>query len=223
MFCLKGSGSLQVAAPRHTYPLSNIATLVGLHNNRQMKLNITSTYTATDLVPISIARAHVRALDDTEDNLLDYYLQAAIDYLGQQTNRVLGTATAVAYIDLDEVDEVVKFHGLNDVTAITVEYLNDQGAYAALDASEYTENLAYPCSLDLTDAYPADLSSDTDNLFKVTISCGAALSTLPRQYVQAALLLVGHYYNQREAEVIGQITSELKEGVRRLVMSARQF
>ena len=56
-------------------------------------------------------------LDDSEDTLLGYYLDTAIDYLAQQTNRVLGTATATLVLDKDAASEVVSLHGLNDVTA----------------------------------------------------------------------------------------------------------
>ena len=188
-----------------------------------MKIDITSTYTATDLLPMEIIRMHVRALDDSEDTLLGYYLEAAIDYLAQQTNRVLGSATATVVLDKDAASEVVSLHGLNDVTAVTVEYLKTDNTYAALDASEYVAHLAYPATVDLTDALPSDLNENGDDCYRITVTCGKALTGLPKQYHQAALLLVGHYYNQREAEVIGQITSELKEGVRRLIMSARQF
>ena len=188
-----------------------------------MKIDITSTYTATDLLPMDIVRMHVRALDDSEDGILGYYLEAAIDYLAQQTNRILGSATATVVLDKDAASEVVSLHGLNDATSVTVEYLKTDNTYAALDAAEYVAHLAYPTTVDLTDATPSDINEKGDDVFRITANCGAALSSLPKQYHQAALLLVGHYYNQREAEVIGQITTELKEGVRRLVMSARQF
>ncbi len=188
-----------------------------------MKIDITSTYTATDLLPMEIIRMHVRALDDSEDTLLGYYLDAAISYLAQQTNRVLGNATATVVLDKDAASEVVALHGMNDVTAVTVEYLTTGNTYATLDTSDYSVHTAYPATVDLTEALPSDLNDKGDDCYRITVTCGKALADLPKQYHQAALLLVGHYYNQREAEVIGQITSELKEGVRRLIMSARQF
>lgn len=188
-----------------------------------MKIDITSTYTATDLLPMEIIRMHVRALDDSEDTLLAYYLDTAIDYLAQQTNRVLGSATASVVLDRDEASEVVRLHGLNDASALTVEYLKSDNTYATLDVANYSTQLAYPLTLDLTEALPSDISENDEDLYRVSVTCGAPLSGLTKQYTQAALLLVGHYYNQRETEVIGQITSELKEGVRRLIMSARQF
>jgi hypothetical protein len=48
-------------------------------------------------------------------------------------------------------------------------------------------------------------------------------SQAPLQVLEAILLLVGHYYNQREAEHIGGITSTVKEGVDRLLISAKKY
>ena len=63
----------------------------------------------------------------------------------------------------------------------------------------------------------------TKGFVKIECDAGKALDSLPKQYKQAALLLVGHYYNMREAEAVGGITMELKEGVQRLMASARLY
>lgn len=169
---------------------------------------------------------HVRALDESEDQLLQYYLEAAIDYLAQQTNRLLGTTAVTVVLDRDEASELVNLQGINDIQTLPtppiVEYLKDDGTYEAVPKRTWRLTPTYPASLDLTNVEVEDNGIDQD-LYRVTFTAGTALGDLPKQYHQAALLLVGHYYNQREAEVIGQITSELKEGVRRLIMSARQF
>jgi hypothetical protein len=97
---------------------------------------------------------------------------------------------------------------------------------------DYIEDLEY---LYLYDRYPVhinvsdligkvtDPSEFNTDFIQLTFTAGTELSALPKQYKQAALLLVGHYYNMREAENIGGITTELKEGVRRLIQSVRQF
>lgn len=59
--------------------------------------------------------------------------------------------------------------------------------------------------------------------FRVTIEGGQPLTSVPRAYRQAALLLVGHYDTQREAEFTGGITTEIKEGVNRLLASVRSY
>lgn len=186
-----------------------------------MKIITAASYTATDLVSLDIVRAHVRALDDSEDALLTIYLEAAIDYLAQATNRQLGTVTTSVYVSRDEASEVISLSGFNNIQNLTVSEGDRSGTYTALTGSDYTASTVYPGTVDLTDHEP---DSDRDEeLYLISFTSGVSLSRAPKQYVQAALLLVGHYYNQREAEVIGQITSELKEGVRRLIMSARQF
>ena len=83
----------------------------------------------------------------------------------------------------------------------------------------------YPIYLDISKlcTLPEDASSYDEDYVEVVVGAGTPYGELPRQYGQAALLLVGHYYNMREAENIGGITSEVKEGVHRLIQSVRQY
>lgn len=57
----------------------------------------------------------------------------------------------------------------------------------------------------------------------IKLEGGIELTTAPRAYRQAMLLLVGHYDTQREAEYVGGITSEIKEGVQRLLQSQMSY
>ena len=87
---------------------------------------------------------------------------------------------------------------------------------------------SYPIWIDIHEGCEqqdvVDNGADYDRDFwKLHLTAGTAFLNLPKQYKQAALLLVGHYYNMREAENIGGITTELKEGVRRLISSVRQY
>ena len=52
---------------------------------------------------------------------------------------------------------------------------------------------------------------------------GDNVKDLPRQYRQAMLLLVGHYDSQREAEYVGGLTTEIKEGVQRLLATVKVY
>ena len=96
------------------------------------------------------------------------------------------------------------------------------------DFDNHIDTDAYPIHLDLSNGLSHDQvsSNGTDyntNFWKMTLVAGLPLASLPAQYKQAALLLIGHYYNMREAEAIGGITMELKEGVQRLMSSARLY
>ena len=186
-----------------------------------------------------LLRNHVRAIDDSDDDLIKIYLDAALDYMQSLTDRLLGVHDVTVLVDYDELEHRIELTGINDITSTipTVKYRKEDGSYStdiiAGDASDHISDLKY---LMITDAYPPyfyfdnlrDKISDVDSEFtkgivKIEFDAGVALDSVPKQYKQAALLLVGHYYNMREAEAIGGITMELKEGVQRLMASARQY
>lgn len=188
---------------------------------------------------MALMRNHVRAIDNSDDDLLKVYLDAALDYMQSLTDRLLGSHTVVALVDYDELKYRIELTGVNDITTdgITVKYRKEDGTFSGDITSDsdgdYISDLKY---LIVDDIYPPyiyfenlqDKVSATDSEFvkgyvKLEMTAGKDLASLPRQYKQAALLLVGHYYNQREAENIGGIVMEVKEGVHRLMQSVRQF
>ena len=54
-------------------------------------------------------------------------------------------------------------------------------------------------------------------IFKIKYQVGESATSVKRQFKQAALLLIGHYDAQREAEYFGGISTEVKEGVNRIL------
>ena len=308
----------------------------------------------------AILRNHVRAIDETEDDLLLIYLEAALDYMEQLTNRILGESDVIVYLDAEDLKRPFTLPKINDVTSfykleyrrkdlddsisflenykmfeadyeddINSEYItglsqkhfaleedgsnnialflnfndisdlgtvnvafqkrdsegeyqtisNIGGLYTIADLSLSTQIMSrdaqpprvptewpkgmyrvragvnateeggtdnylyftihdgtdfdnviitdrYPCYMDLREyksAIGEDCSTHGEDFARAYITAGTDLMAVPKQYKQAALLLVGHYYNQREAENIGGITMEVKEGVHRLLQSVRHY
>ncbi len=100
--------------------------------------------------------------------------------------------------------------------------------YEVTDGMDFDNRIIttrYPIHIDIRKGVDLldDAADEQEDFWKLTFKAGTDFMSLPKQYKQAALLLVGHYYNMREAENIGGITTELKEGVRRLIQSVRQF
>lgn len=188
------------------------------------KIVRSGTVVATDLVPVASLRKHVRALDDTDDDLLEDYLYAALDYVQHQTNRILGTSTVTLILDREDIENTRYFHGVNDIVSVdSVEYLDNLASYQTLDTSIYALHTDYPASFTLVDDLPTDAEDDYDeSLIKITLTAGASLATLPRQYKMAVYLLVGHWYMNREEVVIGTVNSQLKMGVENLLSSVTQ-
>jgi hypothetical protein len=204
----------------------------------------TTLFAAAEADALTLLRDHVRAIDDSEDDLIKLYLDAAIDYMQELSDRLLGAHDVVVTLDLAEVNDyhgivIPKCQAINDDLQISYrkkdntfsnDVLSDQ--INSEDNEDYLADFEYIWN---RDRYPAlinlrnlsgeikESSKFNEDFVKLTFTAGTALSALPRQYKQAALLLVGHYYNMREAENIGGITTELKEGVRRLIQSVRQF
>jgi len=333
----------------------------------------TTLFHATEANALTLMRDHVRAIDDSEDDLLKLYLGAAIDYMQELTGRLLGEHDVTLYIDRDEskklftapIDSAISVKALyyraedpdetepfatsyelitRDAINTTEDYIfgdDDDwknGLIYKVGGSNFDQNVVVPVKVNVIDTdlgdgniddvgftlkqkqpdgtfkagvtnsdtgfsvgglsvdengtenyvigrlyagiyrieaqarngvgqqavsigdpqyryiivsdgtdfdnlididtYPinidirkgldvkevVDNGSDYDKHFwKMHFTAGTELDSLPRQYKQAALLLIGHYYNMREAENIGGITTEVKEGVRRLMQSVRNF
>ena len=113
-------------------------------------------------------------------------------------------------------------------TTVDANHVHNSCYYFAINNGTLFKNKVmadqYPARFDFSELCDlVEYDTDVDAPFRMEVNCGTALNALPHQYVQAGLLLVGHYYNMREAEAIGGITTEVKEGVHRLIASVRQY
>lgn len=212
-----------------------------------MKTIVTQNYYAEDLVPLSIIRGHLRYEQGEADDLINSYLEAAMDYMLTVTNRVFCSSTpashedsnynlvsvsaknstVVVYLDRLEVKEIQTLRNITGTyTVEAIDYLDTSGDYVAyVDDKARVRNTGYPLQVDFTGTEPpVDLNEDQDyDLYKITLSGGENVKDLPKQFTQAALMLIGHYDSHREAEFFGGITTEVKEGVQRLLGSVKRY
>lgn len=213
-----------------------------------MKTIVTQNYYAEDLVPLSIVRDHLRYEQGEADGLINSYLEAAMDYMLTVTNRVFCSSspalhedptyalqsgdaaklsTVTIYMDRYDVNEIQALRNITGSYVIDdIDYLNTSGNYVAYtDAKAKVRNTGYPVQVDLTKSEaPQDLNEDQDyDLYKIVLTGGENVKDLPKQFTQAALMLVAHYDAHREAEYVGGITTEIKEGVQRLLASVRRY
>lgn len=213
-----------------------------------MKTIVTPNYYEEDLVPLSIVRDHLRYEQGEADELINSYLRASMDYMMTVTNRVFCSSTpashedsnyalvsgqpallstVVTYLDRYDTNSIQTLRNITgSYTVDDIQYLDTSGAYVSyLDAKANVRNTGYPVQIDFLKAEaPEDLNEDQDyDLYKVTMTGGENVKHLPKQFTQAALMLVAHYDSQREAEYVGGITTEIKEGVQRLLASVRRY
>ena len=148
------------------------------------------------------------------------------------------SATATVFFDVDELNKV---HYLRNITGswtyqdVSLLYLHEDGQWVSMaggggsaGVDDYTKAYVmtdtYPIAIDWTEVgIPSDIHPRGKDVFQITFNGGDNVKDLPRQFRQAMLLLVGHYDTHREAEFIGGLTTELKEGVKRLINSVKVY
>ena len=159
--------------------------------------------TAPQTEPISLAAAkeHIKALpgESTEDEaIIAPLISAAREYCENVTGRSLASETITAY---PERFETMLFLPRPPVLSITsVKYTDADGDVTTMDANNYAADDERIVFYSIPRFQPALLNP-------VEITYTAGYSTMPFTIRQAILLLIGHWYVNREAVVIGPLTS----------------
>lgn len=170
-----------------------------------------SLVTAPAREPIDLATAKIHLRVDTEDEnaLVDGLIRSAREYVESATGRALLTQTWDLKLDGFPCEglELPKAP-VSAVSSIT--YLDTNGASQTWSSANYLTDLpAGPkaSKARITPAYGVVPPSTYDVMNAVTIRfvCGYGSSgdRVPGPLRQAMLLLIGHWYQSREAVVVG--------------------
>jgi len=212
-----------------------------------MKKVINQQFYPEDMIPYSVVRSHLRYSYGDAEELVQSYVASAADYLSKLSDHVFSSntpdqhetaedtydtgvaalqSTVTIYLDRDEREYVHYLRNITGSFTATVEYMDTNGDYVALvDTNAKVRMNAYPIKVDFTKLdEPSGMITDEDeDVYKITLTGGSNVKDLPRQFRQALLLLVGHYDMHRETEYLGGVTSELKEGVSRLISTVKAY
>ena len=191
------------------------------------QVRITNSYVnAQELVSLSQMKDHLRVSGSDEDDLILAYMNAASDYISSVANRTFrySGGDANVYLYLDRFEHYSSVRRATNLTLNQVRYKNNEGGYSIMDPSDYVANIeTYPATFTIKNA-PQDLvEGDNEALYRIWFKGGEPVSGLPHQFRAAMMLLVAHYYTNREAEYVGGITTEIKEGVKRLLTTVKLF
>jgi len=175
------------------------------------------TVTSTDLISLSDLKAHLRVTHDAEDDLITALLDTAIQAVENMTNRVLGSRSAYLIAD-DWASQVFSFGPITAIT--TVEYYDGANTLQTLPSTLYWYDIqSTPARI--TFLSPPTVYSDRHQGIRITATIGH--DAIPPALRQAILLLVGHYYETRQAVVLGPAPHEVPMAVRHLVNPWRLF
>lgn len=188
---------------------------------------MTEEYSLTQTVaptfePITLeqAKAHIRVDGNEDDTLIEGLITAAREYAETHTRRQLCTATyAMRMAYLPTCIEIPK-PPLVSVSSIT--YADVDGNVQTLSSSLYTvDSYSYPGKI--IPAYNASYPTVRGHLNDVVVTfvAGQAQAAVPVRAKQAMLLLIGHWYENREQAGIevGAATFKIPFGVNELLDS----
>jgi uncharacterized phiE125 gp8 family phage protein len=156
-------------------------------------------------VTLDQAKAHLRIIDDTdEDALITALIVAAREWVENFTGHIL--------VEREVTDTFSCFGWYLELTrrpvsgTPVVSYLDTDGAEQEV-ATVITSGAKYPFRI-----YPASGSSwpsfETNTTITVTYTAGYPEGDVPQSLVQAMFLLIGAWWAHREAIVIGASVSE---------------
>lgn len=164
------------------------------------------------------AKAHLRLDHNEDDALVTSLIASAFRHIENRTGQVFDKRDGLVMI----ADRLPKGSGglelqWTPVRSVTeVAYLDPAGAQVLMpESSIYVEKRGvYPV------IYPAIDTSWPDHRPQrgsVQITVNAGYEALPADVRAAALLIIGHLYENRESVIIGTISSELPMGVEMLL------
>lgn len=176
------------------------------------------TAPAAEPLTLAEAKAHLRVTSSDEDALVTRLIAAARRQVEATLRRRLITQTW-RLLRNDFGAPIVLSDLAPAQSIVSVKYLDTAGALQTLATSVYQLVKEAPPRLVLAydQAWP-DLRGDIEGVrIEVISGYGAAGSDVPQNILAAMLLLIGHWYENRETVNVGSITSLLPYSVEALL------
>lgn len=162
------------------------------------------------------AKAHLRIEQDwlEEDSYISSLIAAAIAQIENDTQRVF--SQRVAEFKLDEFELEIELPLVPVVSVDSISYLDESDQPQSLEASDWYADLRNMKAI-IKPAYGTawPLTSNLPECVTITYTVGVA--EVPKPIEQACLLLIGHWYANRETVVVGTITAELPMAYKSLI------
>lgn len=190
-----------------------------------MPYGLTQTV-APAIEPFSVAdlKIFLRVSHDDEDALLTDLIVQAREDVERFTGQQLITATWVMRLDGFPSDGSPIKLPKSPVQSATIEYIDLDGVTQTLAPAVYDVDI-YRVNARIVLAYNQSWPSVRSDINSVIITYvsgyGAAAEDVPQTFKGAMRLLIGHWYENREATIVGQPAREIPLAVERLLWGER--
>lgn len=173
--------------------------------------------------PITVAEAlaHVKADSNDEESWFEAAIDAAREWIEDNCNRTLLTTTWAMTLDEFPGCIVLPRPPVQSVTSIV--YTDSEGASQTLDAADYVVDTGNPLRCRVVPAYGETWPDTRDQIASVVVTYVAGetlVSNLSPRVRHAMKLLVGHFYENREATLTGTISKEVEFSVTALLAAS---
>ena len=171
-------------------------------------------------IDLATAKAHLRVDTLDEDALITAYLSAAKGSVERSTGKKLTSGAVTQQVSgfPPRGGPLSMWYG--PVTAIvSVAYDDAAGAEQTLADFRLVEGVDAKLLPAFGDAWPS--TAPGPGAVRITYTAGYAADEVPPALDQAVLLLVGHWYANREAVSVGNVVNEFPLGVEMLLAPHR--
>lgn len=173
---------------------------------------------------LELAKKHVRQDLDVDDDLLTDTIQTAREYLESESGRALMVQTWDLFLDDFPCEREIELPMPPLRSVASVQYTPEGGSQQTIPAADYVVDTASePGRIVL--AREASWPSDTlvaANGIVVRFEAGYDdADSVPKLARQGILLLVGEWYEHREAAAAGVISPELQSSIDRIIRLLR--
>lgn len=170
----------------------------------------------------TLAKEHLREDSDEQDTVIDNLITVSREWVEAGTWRALMPQTFDFFFDRFPAGGCAFEIPLAPLRSITsISYIDSAGVAQTLVAgTDYTVDTSSEPGR-VRAAYGKTWPTVRDETMQaVTVRAAvgyASAAAVPRKYVQAMLLLIGHWYANRESVLTGTISSELQQAVEALL------
>ena len=178
------------------------------------------TAVSTEPVSLTEAKAQVRVTGTSEDTLITNLIKAAREYCENVTGRALASQTLELLLDrFPPGGFELPMPPLQSVTSI--KYTNSDGDESTVSAEDYIVDadrqigrviLGYGKSWPSFTPYPSN---------PIRVRYVAGYTSAPQSIKQAMLLLIAHWFANRESVMVGTVTKEIEFAVTALLSQYR--
>ena len=165
-----------------------------------------------------------------DDDMLKIYRTAAVEMVENITNRKLMPQTWKLYLDDWPQNEYIEipYSPLRDVATTNILYTNSTRGTTTFNLTGTSSSWALDTVsepgrivLDNNEDWPTDILYQR-NPIEIRFDCGySASSNIPRSIKNAMLMIIAHFYEQREDTIVGQTIQEVPTASKALLAPYR--